>query len=330
MSIFTYHLIEALTGHAQPLAGATEVLVSDVMSYVTRTVPQSARQQAGAAQTPDFQISGNFPVALFLGGKGLSKGEAPPDPAMLNSNPAADRSINTGGGAYIAGNVKVEGGGDFVGRDQNIYRDEVKGNKIVGGDEITVGDISGSTGVAIGRDAQATINHNWQSSTNPGWYVTTETLTIIQGHSTAPPTTQPSHLIEEPIRLDVAALKLIYQSEPFDLAVAVRQPHSPVLSIDELEEVLSSPGTIYRETKDGVVKYRLEISSLDCHIDKSFHTIQLLPGRDSSPVFFQIVCHRAGVCRIRVDAYQEDDNTLAAQTRIRMEVQIPSVPSRVI
>ena len=42
MSIFTYHLIEALTGHARPPDGATEVLVSDVMGYVSRRVPQSA------------------------------------------------------------------------------------------------------------------------------------------------------------------------------------------------------------------------------------------------------------------------------------------------
>lgn len=80
MSIFTYHLIEALTGHAQPAGGAHEVLVSDVMSYVTRKVPESARQLAHAVQTPDFRVTGNFPVALLLGGKGLIPDAAPPDP----------------------------------------------------------------------------------------------------------------------------------------------------------------------------------------------------------------------------------------------------------
>lgn len=80
MSIFTYHLIEALTGHAQPADGAHEVLVSDVISHVWRTVPASAREDWGKPQTPDCQISGNFPVALLLGGKGLSKGDRAPDP----------------------------------------------------------------------------------------------------------------------------------------------------------------------------------------------------------------------------------------------------------
>ncbi len=70
MSIFTYHLIEALTGHAQPQEGAPEVLVSDVISYVTRKVPESTKEQ-----TPDFQMSGNFPIALILGGKGVTTAE---------------------------------------------------------------------------------------------------------------------------------------------------------------------------------------------------------------------------------------------------------------
>jgi hypothetical protein len=80
MSIFTYHLIEALTGHAQPAEGATEVLVTDVMGYVHRKVPKSARSDWNAEQQPDYQLSGNFPIALLLGGKGLTKGAAAPDP----------------------------------------------------------------------------------------------------------------------------------------------------------------------------------------------------------------------------------------------------------
>jgi len=146
MSIFTYHLIEAFTGHAAPAEGATEVLVSDVMSHVWRRVPASARADAGQDQQPDFQVSGNFPVALLLGGKGLSKGVTPPDPLQplpvvpstvsqtmngggvqvgrdqtiqgdLVLGDKIGRQVNTGGGAYIEGDVRT-GGGDFIGRDQ--------------------------------------------------------------------------------------------------------------------------------------------------------------------------------------------------------------------
>lgn len=120
MSIFTYHLIEALTGHAQP-EGATDVLVSDVMSYVSRQVPRSAREEYNVSQTPVYQVSGeNFPVALLMGGRGISKGRPLPDPFVA---PAAGPTVNTGGGAYVGGNITAAG-------DVNL------GAKSVGGDEI--------------------------------------------------------------------------------------------------------------------------------------------------------------------------------------------------
>jgi uncharacterized caspase-like protein len=108
MSIFTYHVIEALLGHSQPPNGATDVLVSDVMSHVSRQVPRSAAADWKAVQQPDYQVSGNFPIALLLGGKGLAIGANPPVPDL--APPAADgagsvtvsspgeRSVAIGGG----------------------------------------------------------------------------------------------------------------------------------------------------------------------------------------------------------------------------------------
>ncbi len=155
MSIFTYHLIEALTGSAQPAAGANEVLVSDVLSHVYRRAGDGA-QEANAVQQPDGRLTGNFTVAMLLGGKGLAPGQTPPQPqeplpakvwqgaggakisigkieavnvgetqvidqrgAIIN---VGDRNeINTGGGAYIGGGVNT-GGGNFVGRDQTVQQ----------------------------------------------------------------------------------------------------------------------------------------------------------------------------------------------------------------
>jgi uncharacterized caspase-like protein len=106
MSIFTYHLIEALTGHAQPQEGATEVLVSDVMGHVSRRVPPSARAEWNEEQTPDYQVNGNFPIALLLGGKGLGKGEPAPDPlaplAAVPSHPTYHATV-TGSGSIAQG-----------------------------------------------------------------------------------------------------------------------------------------------------------------------------------------------------------------------------------
>jgi uncharacterized caspase-like protein len=123
MSIFTYHLIEALTGRgfdrlttdAQPQDGAKEVLVSDVMSHVHRRVPQSVRADHGehVAQTPDYQVSGNFPVALLLGGQGLSKGQPAPDPLepLPEARPAVSyRAEVRGSGAVAQGPGAVSAG----------------------------------------------------------------------------------------------------------------------------------------------------------------------------------------------------------------------------
>jgi len=78
--VFTYHLVEALTGHTGRPAWR-DVTVTEVMEYVGRTVPVTARSQHGADQEPVFRYSGtSFPIALVLGGKGVEKGAAAPDP----------------------------------------------------------------------------------------------------------------------------------------------------------------------------------------------------------------------------------------------------------
>ena len=80
MSVFTYHLIEALTGRiGRP--DEPEVLVTEVMDYVARKVPATASAEWKGDQEPSFQMSGSaFPLALVLGGKGVQKGVAAPDP----------------------------------------------------------------------------------------------------------------------------------------------------------------------------------------------------------------------------------------------------------
>jgi len=73
--------------------------------------------------------------------------------AAASTQATVQKMINAG--LYIAGNVNT-GGGDFIGRDKIVYGDEVRGDKIEG-DKISVGNITGSTGIAIGRGASATV-----------------------------------------------------------------------------------------------------------------------------------------------------------------------------
>ncbi len=175
MSLFTYHLIEALTGHAPHPDDATVVYVTDVMSWVTHQVKKSANAQ-GRDQTPVMKTSGVFPIAQLIGGQGVAKGlgQLPPDPlaplppasttfnqqnqavhgAQVNVVGDANigqigNNINTGGGEYVGGSKTVNEG-------DTVHGDKVGGDK-VGGDKIQVGDIHGGQGIAIGRKARADV-----------------------------------------------------------------------------------------------------------------------------------------------------------------------------
>ena len=204
MSLFTYHLIEAPTGHAPHEDGDKTVLVTDVMSYVTRHVEQTA-QAEGRAQTPVMRTTGVFPIAQLIGGEGLAKGMGaiPPDPleplpeagTTVNFNQQGQTvsgtqintggdahigqigdTINTGGGSYVTG-VNT-GGGDFtmgnktVNQGDVVHGDKFTGDKVMGdkidGDKISIGNISGSSGIAIGRGATSTVDHSTHTTTTSG------------------------------------------------------------------------------------------------------------------------------------------------------------------
>ena len=74
-SIYTYHLLEALQG-AGNMPGDTEVRVSNLMHYLGKAVPKTAKLLCNAEQTPWFDMgTEDFAIAKIRGGKGLpSKG----------------------------------------------------------------------------------------------------------------------------------------------------------------------------------------------------------------------------------------------------------------
>ena len=70
-SIYTFYLLEALHGEdSKP--GDTEVRISNLMHYLGEVVPDSARTQHRAEQTPWFDMgTDDFAIARLRGGKGL-------------------------------------------------------------------------------------------------------------------------------------------------------------------------------------------------------------------------------------------------------------------
>ena len=65
-------------------------------------------------------------------------------------------TVNTGGGPFIGGGVSMGDRSTFVGRDQNAG-ERVQGDKTEG-DHISIGNITGSSGIAIGRAARAHVD----------------------------------------------------------------------------------------------------------------------------------------------------------------------------
>ena len=151
LSLYTYHLIEALRGAGnQP--GDTTVRVSNLMSHLGKAVPESARALCQAEQTPFFDTATeDFAVALLLGGKGLGGAGFAPAPGTGASQPA----------------IQASG-------ERSVAAPTISDSTIVTGDRNTVQQgkynihIGSVQGLVIGDQAQVTQVFGGQLPANPG------------------------------------------------------------------------------------------------------------------------------------------------------------------
>lgn len=151
-------------------------------------------------------------------------------------------------------------------------------------------------------------------------------VTIIQGPTGVQPSANTTHTVDEPcieekIRLDVALSKSAVVDEPFDVVIAVKQSDAPVLAVADLDQVVSGEGSVFRSEENDVVKYRVEVTGAGFEVTPKCYVIELRPKTNSRPVAFQVVSSKKGKRSLIVNAYQEND-TLAAQTRVTIEVAI--------
>ncbi|NCF69418.1 MAG: hypothetical protein GWP61_25985 [Chloroflexi bacterium] len=93
MSIFAYHLIEALAGDIHQDESGTVIQVSDILGWVSSRVLETAASM-NLSQTPIACASGDFPVGLLFGGQGLAAERAESAPAQ--PPPPPDKAIVTG------------------------------------------------------------------------------------------------------------------------------------------------------------------------------------------------------------------------------------------
>jgi hypothetical protein len=130
-------------------------------------------------------------------------------------------------------------------------------------------------------------------------------------------------LQREEIRLDVATPPVVTVNEPFDIAVAIRQPTSPLLTLEEMV-TQSAEGEIYRSAD--VVRYRVEVVAADCEIQPKYLTFYLKANSDSPVRYFQAIPKRAGKISLIFNAYQADEH-LAASTRVVLTASLVAAPS---
>jgi len=154
-------------------------------------------------------------------------------------------------------------------------------------------------------------------------------VTIYQGSNApgSPATNADPHqpLTQEALRLDVAIPKSAVVDEPFDVVVAVRQPDAPALAVDDLEQIVSAHGSIFRSEEMKLVTYRIELVGAGFQVSPPSYLLKLEPRENSQLITFQVVGSKSGRRSLLVNAYQED-GVLAAQTRLRIEVVVAVLP----
>jgi hypothetical protein len=325
MSLFTYHLIEALTGHAPHPDDAKVVYVTDVMSWVTHEVKKSAKSE-GVEQTPVMRTSGVFPVAQLIGGKGvmIAKGDIPPAP--LDPLPPASTvttfnqenqtvyghqanigtmqgnigqigdNVNTGGGAYVRGNVQANR--DFIGGNKVVHGGEIGGDRIEG-DKISVGNMQNVQGVAIGRHANANVTIQVEDSR-----FKTES-------------------VKQERRFEAAMPKTLKKGQTTELLVMIPRKGSPGLAeylpketefgdvittgdVSDTDVVLEFP-----DTNSPVLVYiYVQVSKQDFEVDEPFRGVRLYPNRASSyETFFMTPLRSDTKTPVTIKLYADKERT---------------------
>ena len=132
-------------------------------------------------------------------------------------------------------------------------------------------------------------------------------------------------------RLDVAMPEEVRVGRFFDLAVAVMQPWSPPLQVDELTRVRSGEARVEWPEGASFVTLRAAVHAPDCDIfGQPFQMFRLHWGEDSPTVFFSLQPRRAGELPIRVTLYQRFMNLGSARlTGLAVEREVGDVVARV-
>jgi hypothetical protein len=109
------------------------------------------------------------------------------------------------------------------------------------------------------------------------------------------------------LRLDTALPSQVQQHRSFELAVAIRQPESPVLQEVDLDQTKSGEVQVEWPEAAGSIALRIQISAPECTIQKDSCSFRLYRGKDSPIFYFHLIPEQAGRIGIIVTVYQEQE-----------------------
>jgi hypothetical protein len=113
---------------------------------------------------------------------------------------------------------------------------------------------------------------------------------------------------QESLRLDAALPDQVHLGRVFDLAVAVRQKTSPLLTEDDLTRVHSGDVQIAWTEGEPYARLRLQVSAPECEIHgEDSYSFRLQPGHDSPAFYFHLTPTVLGEIGVIVRLYQEQD-----------------------
>jgi len=110
------------------------------------------------------------------------------------------------------------------------------------------------------------------------------------------------------LRLDAAVPAQVRLERTFDLAVAVRQLSSAVLSEPDLTEVRSGSVQVSWPESESFIHLRVQVSAPECEIyGTDTYSFRLYSSQDSPVFYFHLTPKSLGEISIIVTVYQEDD-----------------------
>jgi hypothetical protein len=114
-------------------------------------------------------------------------------------------------------------------------------------------------------------------------------------------------LVLSPLRLDTALPSRVVQHRSFELAVAIRQPESPVLQEVDLDQTRSGELQVEWPEDAGSIALRIQISAPECTIQKDSCSFRLYRDKDSPIFYFHLIPQQGGRIGIIVTVYQEQE-----------------------